>query len=318
MPKWISLPDLKAATGASDRNIAEWRRRGLLPPCEWHAVPGRGSVSLFPPAAIPMTRRIMELGRESHDADKWRWSLWAEGFPIDVRDWLLGRIADLIADIEKFSAAQPTLAASPDDFLRRQGVANRVRRPDRRREFADWLIAWGTGASDHAAFAALFDTLGAAVGIDLRGMKVPRGKIVSEPPLYWLRRFERIIRLAGEKEFEQARRDWRALAILVEGARCVDWSMAPALPVPGAPPEPQSWAARKALRQRKKPPPGIVDISLRTYETINFRPVLFAIGLIARRLFTRSPMPQMPDQVLAIAGQWLAMQPRLPVPDPRP
>jgi len=85
---WISLHELRARTGASDRNLSELRRLGLgVPEPLLMSLGRRGTVSYYPPETVRLIDRINELRQQVRDADKWLWQLWLDGFKVDIRSW---------------------------------------------------------------------------------------------------------------------------------------------------------------------------------------------------------------------------------------
>ena len=100
-----------------------------------------------------------------------------------------------------------------------------------------------------------------------------------------------IIADASDEDFEQARRDWRVIAGLIEAAETIDWNATAAAwdarisSLAGAPPDPPSIRARKARRVRPLPPPTIIV----TLRTLWHESVARAVILAAVIAFRRSP-----------------------------
>jgi len=206
--------------------------------------------------------------------------------------------------------------------------ASRVRNRKSRRAAVDWMAAWGLGNERPDLYSrapaglpetSSFDLLLKLAGPPFEGMQIPRfsgrrEKASERGGPYWLARFRRIVTLAPDRDIEQARRDWRAIYHLINAVERVDWNKAPALDAFGAKPEPPSWAARKARRIRRKPPPDFIKEAVEAWRgDFDYRALLFSILLIGRRLFSRWSMPQMPDFVLAIAKQWLDGLPQVAI-----
>src|SRR6185503_15169917 len=125
-------------------------------------------------------------------------------------------------------------------------------------------------------------------------------------------RFRRIVALTPDRHIEQARRDCRAISCLIESAERVDWNKAPALDGIGAKREPQSWAARKALRVRRKPAPDVIRGPIEEWQrSFDYRALLFSPMLILRRLCSRASRPELADFMLAVATQWLEGLPQI-------
>jgi hypothetical protein len=318
---WISEAVVIAATGASARNLAQWRAQGI--------VTGRrrflghaGTTSCFyPPDTISLIQRLYELQRQVRDADSWVWQLWLEGFSANVWKWAmmcLKRALDLVEQASPDSmdgaalrAAQPTIGT----YGRGQGFFDRVRKSADREAFASWVSAAFAGyeqqASIHNAEPPIFD-------IALKAMGIPRSTLA--PPkanfdglsVCW---FYEILATAKHDEREQARRDWQAITRLVEALDAADWNIAGSEieakieALTKSRPEPPSKRQRRAGRQRPYTRPGIVDLFVEGLSGLEARPYLLALFVGIRR-----SSPENSDacsQAIALAESFVSHLPRL-------
>jgi hypothetical protein len=320
----IILSDLLVATGYEQRDLWDLRHRGLFPFTPEHAhIAGRpGSASDYPAEALDYLRRLAEVQRQfPRKADEWFWRMWLDpgDWAIDMRAWVLTRLDGMTDKTMRAKAAGAALEPGAERGL---PGAGRVRNPKSRGVAWDWVVAWVLGNERPSLYSAtpegvsepsFFDLLLRLAGAEFVGAPVFRSEQISERGgPYWLARFRRIIALAPDRDIEQARRDWRAISCLIEAVERVDWNRVPAFTGIGAKPEPPSWAARKARRVRRKPPPDFIKLSIEDWRrSFNYRTLLFSMLLIARRRFARSPIPQLPDALLAVARQWLEGLPQI-------
>jgi hypothetical protein len=288
---YISLQELRARTGASERNLSEWRRLGLgVPEPQQISLGRRGTASYYPIETVLLIDRLNELRQRIRDADEWLWQLWLDGFQVDMRSWAKKHLDSL----------QAKLGGRIDAKSLRSGagrqLSNRIRRaPDR-----DELVqAWLAVVAGMAQLVNLCATAEPPIfDIMLKVMGLP-GDV--KPPNHNLRRElgkidlsfkglnETVVANASEEEFEQARRDWQLIDGLMKAAEMIDWNVAaPALEtriksLVGAPADPPSIRARKAQRVRPLPAPQFI-ILLRSlmHESVARSVMLVALMAVRR------------------------------------
>lgn len=324
----IDLPDLLAATGYEKRDLWDLRRRGLFPfkPERTRVAGRRGSASRYPIEALDYLRDLAEVQRQfPRNADEWVWRMWLDpaDWTIDLRAWVLASLDRMLDKTMRAKAAGATLKPG---VQRRLPGAGLVRNEKSCRAASDWMVAWALGNERPDLYSAapegmpelsFFDLLLRFAGPPFEVLQVPRFKgrrerISERGGPYLLARFRRIIALAPDRDIQQARRDWRAISRLIEAAEQVDWNKVPAFTAPGAKPQPPSWAARKARRIRRKPPPNFIKLSIENWKrSFDVRALMFSFLLIDRHLLSRASMRQVPDVMVGIAQQWLAALPQL-------
>jgi hypothetical protein len=317
------LKDLIEATGISERDLTELRRRDLFPfKTEHKHIQGlRGSASLFPREAVAFLDHFAKLRQKHRDVDEWFWQFWLHpaNYEIDMRNWVLRRLARTLETIAALKAAgKPINAAAEAAMLRKFHIASRVRNPKSRRLLVDWLIAGFFDEERPGLYCATPEGTAESSYFDLllKSLAFPsnapilKGKVSDRGAPYWIARFQRIVSLAQDREIAQARKDWRVIEGLAKLAENVDWSQVPPLALLGKS-EPPSWTSRKARRSRPRPPPDMIQVGFLIWRSFDGRALAFCILLIARRLFSRSPMPQIPEQWAGIARQWLEGLPKV-------
>jgi MerR HTH family regulatory protein len=318
---WISLKELRSHTGASERNLSEWRRLGLGVPEPMQISLGRrGTASYYPPETVQLIRRLNELRQQIRNADKWLWQLWFDGFKVDIRSWAKKHLDNLQKRLD--GGVDAKSLRSP---IGRQ-LSNRVRRAPDRDEF---IRAWLAVAAGMDQLVSLYATAEPPIfDIMLKVSGLPSN---AKPPDRDLRRELNKVDLsvgglsktiaadASEADLEQARRDWRMIAGLIEATEMIDWNAATAAwearmrSLAGAALDPPSIRARKAQRMRPLSPPQII-IALRIlWHESGARAAMLA-ALIA---FRRSPyFSNVVSAMLAGAGSWFdglpSREPALP------
>jgi hypothetical protein len=295
---WISLQELLARTGVSERNLSEWRRLDLgVPEPNQISLGRRGTASYYPIETVRLINRLNELRQEIRDADEWLWRLWLEDFKIDICVWVKKRLSKpRRSDLQRL-------------------ICNRVRKSADRAALISWAADIAAGrvqqASLYNAEPPIFEILLRAGG--LPGFKrafygsgpVPDRELrVEEMSAYRLRD---IMDSASDAELEQAQRDWQAFAGLAEAAEAVDWGAAsPAIELAikslfgsGMPP---SLAERRARRTRPVPPSGIVTLLLALWHDFNSRAVLLPFLIHLRRSADHSHKV---SEIIVVLGQFL-------------
>jgi hypothetical protein len=306
---WITLQELCGRTSVSERNLSEWRRLGLGVPEPWQISLGRrGTASYYPVETVKLIERINELRQQIRDADKWLWQLWLDGFKIDVRSWLKKHLDDLQKKLD--GGVDAKSLRSPTG----RQLSNRVRRARERDEF---IRAWfGVTAGLYqlvslyaTAEPPIFETMLKVSGLPSKA-PVPDRDLRRE-----LRKMDlsfgglgkTITTYASDEDFEQAWRDWRVIAALIEVAEIIDWNATTAAwearmnSLAGGPPDPPSIRARKAQRVRPLPPPTVIV----TLRALWHESVARAVMLAAVIAFRRSPyFSNFVSEMLAGAESW--------------
>jgi hypothetical protein len=307
---YVSLQELRARTGASERNLSEWRRLGLGVPQPQQISLGRwGTASYYPVETVRLIERLNELRRQVRDADEWLWRLWLEGFQVDIRSWATKHLGSLQKRLD--GGVDAKSLRSPTG----RQLSNRVQRaPDR----AELVSAWLGVAAGMAQIVNLFATAEPPIFDNMLKVIGLPGSV--KPPDHSLRRelskidlsFEAlsktVVANASEEDFEQARRDWRLIDGFIKAAEMIDWNVStPALEariksLAGARPDPPSIRARKAQRVRPLLPPQFI-ILLRS---LLHESVARAVMLVALMAVRRSPhFSNIISEALAGAEAWL-------------
>ena len=174
-------------------------------------------------------------------------------------------------------------------------IRDRVRGPMHRTALSDYahLAAAGRAgpsrdASMHNADPPIFDFVLRIGGLS-RNAKLPSGELKRIEHTYEFSSLDRILEVATDDELTQARRDWQALARWVDAAQTVDWNaVSPDVSVrikslTGARPDPPSWRARKAQRQRPLPPPDPVRFLMAFWPELAARAAVLPLLIHLRR-----------------------------------
>jgi hypothetical protein len=217
---WPSEPELVAATGASPRNLTQWRGRGIVTGKRRFLGRGKGTTPCYyPPDTVRLIRRLYELQREIRDADKRVWELWVESFSADVRKWAMKRLE---CELKLVQGGEPeriakavTKAAKAKPRPADPGVFDRVRKPADRKATLAYVVAAFAGVEQQAgiynAEPPIFEIVLKAIGIP-RSMLAPTKLNLDQVSVPG---FLGILATANDDELEQARRDWRTVARLV-------------------------------------------------------------------------------------------------------
>jgi hypothetical protein len=288
---WITLQELCARTGASERNLSEWRRRGLGVPEPLPISLGRrGTVSYYPVETVRLIDRLNELRQQTRDVDKWLWQLWLDGFRVNIRLWAKKHLDNLQKRLD--GGVDAKSLRSPTG----RHLANRVRRATDREEF---IQAWLGVAAELVQLVNLYATAEPPIfDIMLKVIGLPSN---VRPPDSGLRRELRNVDLsfgglsktiigdASDEDFEQARRDWQVIAGFIQSAGKVDWSATAAgwetriKSLAGASPDPPSIRARKAQRVRLQRPPEVINVLWALWHEPVGRAAMLAALLAFRR-----------------------------------
>jgi hypothetical protein len=335
---WITVRELlDAVPQIKKSNLGEWRTLGVFPfePLHIHVAGKPGSESFYDPRAVPLLRRLDELRRASRDPNRWLWTLWLEGHPVDIKKWVLARLAELEGRMSSAKRAMEKRAAEGQDSLiaPATAIAGRVRNTESRGALTDWILRWGAGGERPKLAAAAPELIGEATFFDLfttaagltaeLPLKGPGGldltKFADLGLPFLVAQFQQIANSAESEAIEQARRDWRSIADIAEMAASVNWNAASPLPPIGAKALPPSWAARKAKSTRRRPPPDIIALflpegldDLPRQQRAELRAFAFCGVILLREILSRLSADHMVDEFLGIVRQWIEAQPSGP------
>jgi hypothetical protein len=201
---------------------------------------GEGTVTVYPPIAVLMVRRLQGLRLEFKGIDRWRWALWLEGYPVDivrsVYDGLhqfqklaktagdyLGRrqkqteAADKVASVFREEVGKGRLRGKP-----LQPIFGRMRQQQARGVLLEWGVAIGAGVVPPASIYTPGSPAAKAFNKGTGAAKAPDPSLelerMSIPRLY------EVVNMASPGDIEQARLDCSRLAGLVKLAASLDWS----------------------------------------------------------------------------------------------
>lgn len=227
---WLPEAELQAATGVSHRNLLNWRHHGLLPaPIIRRLGVGIGNEAVYPPITAGMVRRIDDLRQQCGDMDDWLWSLWLDGYPVNIVEWCRKRLQKL----------EKILSGAEDRQLVEAATRKPGKRSDPRRTIygrlntKEWyvLMGWAAAVAAHARpvpsladpaspiLAALdkAGNLSASTGnVPLRDLLPDGGAGIENLSLASL---AAVLDNVGGDEIEQARRDWIAIRRIAEAGR---------------------------------------------------------------------------------------------------
>jgi hypothetical protein len=310
---WIRREKLLKETGISDRTLAEWFPQLGLKTCLISR--GRnGLESYYEPNSIPTINRLRELrATGSRDMNEWLWRLWLEGHDVDIRGWAKKHLTSGLKELGHRHSRGNRL------------IRNRVRAPMHRTEIDNYahlaaagLAGLAQGASIHYADPPIWDLMLKIGGLPSNA-KPPAGELKNIEQKYSFSYLVRVLNTVTDKEIEQARRDWQTLAGWIDAAGMIDWNVvSPDLDpkirsLTGAPPEPPSWRARKARRQRPLPPPAVIQSLIAFWSEFAARAAVLPLLID----FRRTPML---DQMITTAAAMFQLElerlPRQPAATP--
>ena len=150
---WLTEKELLAAAGIGHFSFVRLRALGFVPKSDRQFL-GRGigtTAFLYPPIAVPMIERGVELRKARMGGDGVFWELWFDGYPVDVVRWIDKRLKPLqkktanatLADIDAASRAmarQPAKRTSPHRTIFRH-----LQEQKGRRNLLSWAAAIGVG-----------------------------------------------------------------------------------------------------------------------------------------------------------------------------
>jgi hypothetical protein len=280
---WISRDRLLVETGIDERRLAGWAEQLGLKTCLVSRGWG-GFESYYPAESVGTIRRVLELSTGSpRNWDDWLWRLWLEDHEFDIRAWARKHLAIGLKKLGRRRSSGSRL------------IRNRVRNPMHRSalsHYADLAAAGRAGpardASMHNADPPILDLVLRMGGLP-GNAGPPSGELKNVEHTYEFSCLDRILETASDDELTQARRDWQTLASWVDAAQTVDWNaVSPDVSLrirslTGAPPDPPSWRARKAQRQRPMPPPDLVRFLMDFWPELAARAAILPLLIHLRR-----------------------------------
>jgi hypothetical protein len=289
----LSEQELRVATNIDRYSLIRVRRWLFLKPARTFRGRGAGSQSYYPAVAVPMIQRFYELRRETRKIDECVWRLWLEDFPIDICKWADARLAlrqKELALVKNGGDPRNLVGKAPARSDARQPIYGRLR-PKEEISLLTWAMNVIAGTAPAKSLydpaSPAFDALKNAAGLSEEWQ--PPDPELSVEGLS-LSHLLDVLRGASTAEMEQARRDWKAIAQLVEASEAIDWHV-----------------TRKALnvqRTSSVQPPAPADFLLRLWRNFDARAV-FVAALID---FRRSPdHSRKLSEILAVAS-WALTQ----------
>lgn len=226
---WLTEEELLAKAEVGRFSLERLRAMGLVPKGNRQSL-GRGIGTtrfLYPPIAVPMIRRAVEVRKSRPGKDGAFWGLWLDGYPIDIVRWIDGHLKPLQrktanatrADVDTVSRGTAREPAKRTSLHR--AIFRRLQEQKGRRHFLSWASAIGVGiepalslyAADSELLPAFNKATGASgppdVDLEIEKMSVPR--------------LRDIVAKANPDDLEQARRDCKTISDLVGLAEAVDW-----------------------------------------------------------------------------------------------
>ena len=280
---WISRDRLLVETGIGERRLADWAEQLGLRTCLVSR--GRGGFeSYYPPESVGTLKRLLELSADiAAQFDEWLWRLWLEEHEVDIRAWARKHLAGGLKNLGRRRSIGSRL------------IRDRVRGPMHRTAFSHYADLAASGRAGPARDASMHNADPPILDLVLRmgglpgNAGPPSGELKSVEHTYEFSCLDRILETASDDEFTQARRDWQTLARWVDAAQTVDWNaVSPDVSLQiksltGAPPDPPSWRARKARRQRPLPPPDLVRFLMAFWPELAARAALLPLLIHLRR-----------------------------------
>jgi hypothetical protein len=223
---WLTEEQLIAETGVGRFTLDRRRRQGLVPWDRRFLGFGVGTVTVYPPIAVPMLRRLQGLQQAFKGVDRWRWALWLEGYPVDIiklHNRLL-RLKNRAKRLAKGKIKTVVVEAARKGRLRgkpHQPIFNHARQWQARQAVLEWSFAVGVGAVPPASVY----TPGSAAAKAFS--KATSAAQPADPSLeieqMSFERLRKIIISASVSDIELARLDCNRLAGLVTLAASLDW-----------------------------------------------------------------------------------------------
>jgi hypothetical protein len=242
---WLTKAHVLESTGITQTQLLSWHTEILAHMNELMLVKrgkGRGSETIYHPLTLPTVRRILELKSQGHrDMDFWRWQLWLDGFPIDIKRECIFALEQMVTEIEEFKGdgKRDTLDVIEEAVTNVSGRASsplishiekRIKDEADRHAFLVWLMQIGVGEEPSAEWQHAVDV------IDGHGLNVPPannpyptfGQLFAKTmgaPDVWAKTdpmqeacsiptLLRVVEEASKEEWEQSRRDWQSIVRL--------------------------------------------------------------------------------------------------------
>jgi hypothetical protein len=226
---WLTEDEVLAKTGVGHFSFVRFRALGFVPKGNRRFL-GRGvgsTVFVYPPIAVPMIQRVVELRKAHAGYDGVFWGLWLDGYPVEVTRWPDARLKRLqakttgvtdaaIKAVARQLARQPAKRTSPH-----RAIFRHLQEQEGRRSLLSWAGAIGVGIEPALGLYTTGSVLTTAFekGIGAAGVPDPALEVeeMSVP------RLREILAKAGLDELEQARRDCKTISDLVALAETIDW-----------------------------------------------------------------------------------------------
>ncbi|MFZ0601853.1 MAG: hypothetical protein WAN05_10930 [Roseiarcus sp.] len=226
MAGWLTEEQLIAETGVGHFTLDRRRREGLVPWDRRFLDFGVGTVTVYPPIAVPMIRRLQELQQAFKGVDRWRWALWLEGYPIDIIKWhnRLLRLKNRAEALAKGNIKTSVVQAVGKGRLRgkpHQPIFNHVRQWRTRQAVLEWSVTVGVGSVLPASVYTPGSPAAKAFSKATSAAQPPDRSLEIETMSF--ERLHKIITRASVSDIELARLDCNRLAGLVTLAASLDW-----------------------------------------------------------------------------------------------
>jgi len=224
---WLTEKQLIAETGIGPVALDCRRREGLVPWNRRFLGFGVGTVTVYPPIAVSMVRRLQKLQRETKGVDRWRWALWLEGYPVDIVRWHCDRLLALQNRAEalaKGNLRARVVEASGKGRLRgkpHQPIFNRLRQWQARQAVLEWSVTIGVGSVPPASVYTPGSPTAKALSKASGAAQQPDPSLEIEKMSF--ARLHKIITSANASDIELARLDCNRLAGLITLAASLDW-----------------------------------------------------------------------------------------------
>jgi hypothetical protein len=174
-----------------------------------------------------MIRRIQELQGDYKGVDRWRWTLWLEGFPVDIVPWHQDRLLQLKNRAEALKKGNiKTVIVEAAGKGRHHGkphlpIFNHVRQWKARQIVLEWSITIGVGTVPPTSIYAPGSIAAKPFSKAFGAAELPDPSLEIEKMS--IARLHKIVTKANAGSIELARRDCNRLAGLVAHAASLDW-----------------------------------------------------------------------------------------------
>ena len=251
---WLTEKQVIAETGVGAFTLDRWRREGLVPWDRRFLTFAKGTVTVYPPIAVPMIHRIRALREEIKGFDRRRWALWLEGYPVNIVREIDGRLcrlensadtaprrrsktkqaeeapANAIGGLKALAEATGGPLDGFDKVIGKgrqrgkvvQPLFNAVRNQGARAAVLDWGFTIGAGLAPAISLYKR-STASRAVLTAIGGGEPP--DLTLDVENMSIARLRNILGKATAAEIEQARRDCARIAALAAGAATANWAV---------------------------------------------------------------------------------------------